>query len=98
MKLTGSQLLDCIDNYLVGGMKTIGGSSLMDGSPIEANTTYTVLTTDYLYSSDPDFSKYDPLPENTSVHYRQPLVDWIKSLNTSELNSLNNYLDNNPRR
>jgi len=35
---------------------------------------------------------------NTSVHYRQPLIDWIKSLNTSVSDPLNNYLDHNPRR
>ncbi len=99
LELTGTQLLDCIDNYLVGGMKTIGGNTLLNGTPIDTNTTYTVLTTDYLYSlSNSNFSKYDPTPENTSVHYRQPLIDWIKSLNTSVSNPLNNYLDNNPRR
>jgi len=99
LKLTGTELLDCIDNYLVGGMTTIGGNFLSDGNPIEGNKTYTVLTTDYLYSlSNSDFSKYDSAPENTSVHYRQPLIDWIKSLNTNSADPLNNYLDNNPRR
>jgi 2',3'-cyclic-nucleotide 2'-phosphodiesterase (5'-nucleotidase family) len=99
LELTGTELLDCIDNYLVGGMKTIEGNTLSDGTPIDANTTYTVLTTDYLYSlSNSNFSKYDPTPENTMVHYRQPLIDWIKSLSTSAGNPLNNYLDNIPRR
>jgi 5'-nucleotidase / UDP-sugar diphosphatase len=99
LELTGAELLDCIDGYLVGGMTTIGGNKLSDGTPIEANTTYTVLTTDYLYSlSSANFSQYDPTPENTSVNFRQPLIDWIKSLNTSATNPLNNYLDTDPRR
>ncbi len=99
LELSGEELLDCIDGYLLGGMKTIGGNALLDGTPIEANKVYTVLTTDYLYSlSYTNFSKYDPEPENTSVHYRQPLIDWIKSLNTSASNPLNDYLDNESRR
>ena len=98
LKLTGTELLECIDNYLVGGVTTIGGNLLSDGSPIVASKTYTVLTTDYLYSFDEEFSLYDPAPENTSVNFRQPLIDWIKSLNITESNPLNNYLDNTPRR
>ncbi|MDF1546910.1 MAG: bifunctional UDP-sugar hydrolase/5'-nucleotidase [Bacteroidales bacterium] len=99
LKLSGTELLDCIDGFLLGGMTTIGGNFLTDGSPIEADKEYTVLTTDYLYSiSENNFSKYDTAPENTSVNYRQPLIDWIRSLNTDNLNPLNNYLDNVARR
>ncbi|MEN8121174.1 MAG: bifunctional UDP-sugar hydrolase/5'-nucleotidase [Bacteroidota bacterium] len=98
LNLTGSELIDCIDNYLIGGMTTIGGYTLSDGTPIYSDSTYSVLTTDYLYSADPDFSKYDQEPNNTSVNYRQPLIDWIKSLNTTSQAPLNNYLDNIPRR
>jgi len=99
LRLTGTELLDCIDGLLIGGMTTVGGNTLADGTPIEADKTYTVLTTDYLYSIESNnFSKYDPNPENTSVLYRQPLIDWIKSLNTDSQNPLNNYLDDTPRR
>ncbi|OQX99007.1 MAG: hypothetical protein B6I20_10365 [Bacteroidetes bacterium 4572_117] len=98
LDLTGTELIDCIDNYLIGGMTTIGGYSLADGTQIYADTVYSVLTTDYLYSADGDFSKYDPEPDNTSVNYRQPLIDMIKSLNTNSQNPLNNYLDNTRRR
>ncbi len=98
LNLTGSELIDCIDNYLIGGMTTIGGYTLSDGTPIYSDSTYSVLTTDYLYSADPDFSIYDPEPYGTSVNYRQPLIDWIKSMNTSGQNPLNNFLDNTPRR
>ena len=98
LELTGTELIECIDNYLIGGMTTVGGYSLADGTPIYANSTYTVLTTDYLYSADPEFSQYDPEPYNTSVNYRQPLTDWIKSMNTTSQNPLNNYLDYTARR
>jgi len=98
LELTGTELLDCIGNLLLGGMTTIGGNFLSNGSPIEPDIVYTVLTTDYLYSVPAtSFSDYDSSPEYTYVHYRQPLIEWIKSLNTSEDNPLNNYLDYTPR-
>lgn len=99
LELTGNELIDVLGHFIIGGMSTINGYRLMDGTLINADSTYTVLTTDYLYSlSDNNLSTYDDTPMNTSVHYRQPLIDWIKSLNTSTSNPLNNYLDYNPRR
>ncbi|MCD4834442.1 MAG: bifunctional metallophosphatase/5'-nucleotidase [Bacteroidales bacterium] len=99
LNITGAELIDVVDDFLVGGMTTVDGFKLMDGTSIHTDSTYTVLTTDYLYSlSDNNFSVYDEEPMNTSIHYRQPLIDWIKSLNTSVTNPLNNYLDHNPRR
>jgi len=99
LEFTGSQLIRSIDNLLVGGMILRGGYRLSDGSPIHPDSLYRILTTDYLYSRpDFDFQKYDPHPYDTSVHYRQPVMDWIKSLNTSPDNPLNHYLDKTPRK
>ncbi len=98
LDLTGAELKACIDGYLIGGMTTVGGYALADGTPIDDNTTYSVLVTDYLYSADSEFSQYDPEPVNTSVNFRQPLIDWLKSMNTSSSDPLNNYLDYTLRR
>ena len=99
LEFTGEQVIEVADDFLIGGITTVDGYNFLDGSPIHNDSIYTVLTTDYLYSlSDNNFSEYDDEPMNTSVHYRQPLIDWIKSLNTSSTNPLNNYLDYNPRR
>jgi 2',3'-cyclic-nucleotide 2'-phosphodiesterase (5'-nucleotidase family) len=98
VELTGAQLIECIRDLVVGGMTTIGGYQLSNGTPIRPGTTYKVLTIDYLYSrSDYCFQYYDPFPYNTSIHYRQPVIDWIRSLNTSAANPLDNYLDHTPR-
>jgi 2',3'-cyclic-nucleotide 2'-phosphodiesterase (5'-nucleotidase family) len=99
VELTGAQLLECISDLVVGGMTTIGGYQLSDGTLIDPGATYKVLTIDYLYSR-PDycFQYYDLAPYNTSMHYRQPVIDWIRSLNTSAANPLDNYLDHTPRR
>jgi 2',3'-cyclic-nucleotide 2'-phosphodiesterase (5'-nucleotidase family) len=99
VELTGAQLVECIGNLVVGGMTTIGGYQLTDGTPIDPGATYKVLTLDYLYSrSDYCFQYYDDSPYNTSVHYRQPVIDWIISLNTSAANPLDNYLDHTARK
>jgi 5'-nucleotidase / UDP-sugar diphosphatase len=97
LELTGSQVKDVTGNLIVGGM-TRYGYKLSDGTSIEDNQTYRVLTTDYLYArSDYNFSIYDANPYYTSILYRQPTIDWIKSLNTSAANPLDLYLDHSPR-
>jgi len=99
LDLTGTQLIDCIDDLVMGGMTSIGGYKLSDGTPIYPDSIYQVLTTDYLYArTDHNFHLYDSEPYNTSIHYRQPTIDWIKSLNTSTGNPLDQYLDAKPRR
>jgi len=99
LELTGQQLMDGIFNLVVGGMTTINGFRLSNGASIHPDSTYIVLTTDYLYSRpDYHFQYDDPDPYRTGVHYRQPVIDWIVSLNTSATDPLNNYLDSNPRR
>jgi 5'-nucleotidase/UDP-sugar diphosphatase len=99
VELTGAQLVECISDLSVGGMTTIGGYQLSDGTPIDPGTTYKVLTLDYLYSR-PDycFQYYDVDPYHTSLHYRQPVIDWIISLNTTAANPLDNYLDHTARK
>ena len=99
LELNGAELIDCINNdIIIGGMTTVGGYKFSDGTPIEESINYSVYTIDYVYSrADYNFSSYDSDPYTTSTHYRQPLIDWMKSLNTSASNPINNYLDSSPR-
>ena len=48
-------------------------------------------------SEDTRVSEFDPGPYEASINYRQPLIDWMKTLNTSENDPLSNYLDDLPR-
>jgi 2',3'-cyclic-nucleotide 2'-phosphodiesterase (5'-nucleotidase family) len=99
LELTGAELVECIDDLIMGGMTATGGYQLSDGTPIESGKIYRVLTIDYLYSrTDYCFQYNDLYPYNTSFHYRQPVIDWIKSLHTSAANPLDNYLDHTVRR
>jgi len=94
LELTGERLIGCLDDSLfVGGMTTVGGYFLADGTPIANDTVYTVLITDFLYSSYSGFAAADPEPYVTDVNWRQPVIDWIISLNTSPENPLDLYLD-----
>lgn len=94
LELTGAEVKDVINGLIIGGMTAVDGYYLSDGTPIDDQQVYTVLTTDYLYSQTSiNFSTYDPDPYNTNEHYRQPLIDWLKSLNTSSTDPLENYLD-----
>ncbi len=101
LQLTGAEVINCTAyaDMIYGGMTTIGGYFLSDGTEIDESTTYSVLTTDYLYArADIPFSQYDNTPYYTSMNYHQPTVDWINSLNTSSGNPLDNYLDHIARR
>lgn len=99
VELTGAQLKTTISYFELGGISIIGGIKFLDGTPVHDDSLYTVLTIDYLYyQNDSDFQLYDSTPEYTSDHYRDPLIKWIRSKNTSISNPLNQYLDNNPRR
>lgn len=101
MQLTGSQIIDEIlcCTPLLGGMTTVDGYALNDGSPLEEDVTYTVLATDFMYEGGSGFlfQDQDPDPYTTGISWRQPLIDWIRSLNTTASNPLNRYLDGTAR-
>jgi len=99
LDMTGQELIDGMAYLIFGGMTTIGGYYLADGAPINPSSDYSVLITDYLYARpDYTFQYVDTNPYETSVNYRQPLIDWIESLQTSAANPLENFLDYSPRR
>ena len=104
LDMPGKDIIDVLtttgdENLVFGGMTMTDGYKLMDGTPIYDDSVYQVLTTDYLYvRPDYSFQTVDPEPYSTSVHYRQPVIDWIKSLNTTQQQPLNQFLDDRPRK
>jgi 2',3'-cyclic-nucleotide 2'-phosphodiesterase (5'-nucleotidase family) len=101
VELTGAQLIENIEccRPVVGGMMTVGGYRLSDGIPIDPDRTYHVLVNDFMYLGGDDFrfQEYDPDAYDTFIDWRQPVIDWILSLNTSPESSLDKYLDSVPR-
>jgi 2',3'-cyclic-nucleotide 2'-phosphodiesterase (5'-nucleotidase family) len=94
LELTGAELIKFIETSrpVLGGMTTSGGYHLSNGKAVDPKTTYKVLTTDYLYSATPELATFDSTPYQTSVNYRQPVIDWIRSLQTTTENPLDSHL------
>ncbi len=99
VELTGSQVIGCLGNLVVGGMSTIGGYFHDDSTPVQTDSVYRVLTTDYLYARDDHcFQHLDDSPFYTGLTYAQPTMDYIEFLQTSPERPLNDLLDTWPRR
>lgn len=101
LQLTGQQIIanhQCC-NPVLGGMTSQGGYALMDGTPIQPDQTYTVITTDYLYDGGAGFlfGDQDPDAEYTNMAWQQPLIDWLLEIQTNASDPLNNYLDTTSR-
>lgn len=57
------------------------------GRPIELAQTYRVLVSSFLYEGGNEYgsiAKFDPDGFDTSIHYRQPFVDWLLEQESSE--------------
>ncbi|MEE9466403.1 MAG: bifunctional UDP-sugar hydrolase/5'-nucleotidase, partial [Candidatus Neomarinimicrobiota bacterium] len=94
LELTGEQITTSYGSLIGGGIIRLNGYFHMDGSPIVADSVYSILTIDYLYSRpDYNFQFDDPDPIVMGVNYRQPVMDWIDSLDTTPADPLENYLD-----
>ena len=86
--LTGEQL-ERVLNYgngdpPVGGIRRSLGGWVLDrtGAALEPDETYTLLVTDFLYAGGDDYTMladYDPDAYNTTISWRQPVIDWIKA-------------------
>ena len=86
LDLTGKELIDCLTSDIVysGMLKTLDGFELINGRPLHSDSTYQVLTNDYLYSRpDLNYQKYDQDPYDTSINYRQPVIDWLSKRDVS---------------
>ncbi|KAA3618952.1 MAG: bifunctional metallophosphatase/5'-nucleotidase [Calditrichaeota bacterium] len=99
LKMSGAEIQQWAGNFIHAGLRGNNPYTFADSTVIRNNEMYSVLTTDYLYSRDDrPFQSIDANPYNTSVNYRQPVIDWIQSLNTSSSDPLENYLDPKDRK
>ena len=84
---------------VAAGVTTVGRYKLDDGTPLDPEATYHVLVNDFMYAGGNSFKfgEQDPEGYNTSIDWRQPVIDWIWSLDTSPDDPLDNYLDTENR-
>ena len=96
--VTGAQLkenLDCCGG-VVGGITYRGGKLLLaDGTPVDPKTTYHVLVNDFMADGGDKFmfGQQDSNAYFTAIDWRQPVIDHIKRLGTSETAPLEQHLD-----
>ncbi|MEJ2709050.1 MAG: bifunctional UDP-sugar hydrolase/5'-nucleotidase [Anaerolineales bacterium] len=91
-ELSGSELLRVLksagEQPAVGGMHQESGRWILDdtGQPLESTSTYSLLTTDYLYAGGAGYemlASFDPDAYNTGIDWRQPVIDWISDQKSS---------------
>jgi 5'-nucleotidase/UDP-sugar diphosphatase len=90
--LTGDQLDQVINeapfSTAIGGIHQKDGQWVFNsnGKPLDPKATYHVLVNDFMYAGGDNYkllAKFDPQAYNTSIDWRQPIIDWIKSQNSS---------------
>ena len=102
VELTGEQLLKILafgaEIPPVGGLHIDGGKWIINktGDLIDPIASYSLITTDFLYAGGDDYTmlaEYDPVPYDTSISWREPVVDWIKNQNSSSQNPLDTIIE-----
>ena len=96
--VTGAQLkqnLDCCDSAIAGITYRDGKLLLADGTPVDPQKTYHVLINDFMAVGGDryKFDKQDPNAYFTAIDWRQPVIDALKRLGTSEKEPLERHLD-----
>jgi 5'-nucleotidase / UDP-sugar diphosphatase len=97
--LTGEQLVASYEHgsrqVAVSGLTKEGGQYRVNGAPLDMDATYQVLVNDYMYVGGDGyrFETYDPDAYQTSIDWRQPVIEWIDALETTEADPLDAYLD-----
>ena len=106
VELTGRQVadnLECCGGTVAGITYEKSGDRLIvklkDGSPFDPETTYRVLVNSYIYEGGEKylFSKQNPDGHAIQTNFRNPVIDWILSRQTSRERPLETFLDGTPR-
>ncbi|MEM7533898.1 MAG: bifunctional UDP-sugar hydrolase/5'-nucleotidase [Chloroflexota bacterium] len=104
--ITGAQLaenLRCCGGAVSGISYDVRGGdvdiTMSDGSAFDPAATYTVIISDFMYAGGDNylFGAQDEVGYDTNIHWRQPVIDYILSLETSEEQPLDVFLDNMAR-
>lgn len=101
--LTGKQVIAAYEHGsqrpAVGGLARTSGRYTVNGEPLDPDAIYHVLVNDFMYAGGDGyrFAEYDPDAYQTGIDWRQPVIEWISALNTTEADPLGSYLDDTRR-
>jgi 2',3'-cyclic-nucleotide 2'-phosphodiesterase (5'-nucleotidase family) len=95
--ITGRQLMETIETHrpLMAGIAEVdNGYRMADGRTVDLDATYQVLIPEALYAGGNyyEFFKFDPNPTFTGIDWRQPPIDWIRSVNSTQRVPINSFL------
>ena len=95
--ITGRQLMETIESHrplMAGIVEKEDGYRMADGRSLDAEATYRVLVPEALYAGGDyyRFFKFDPEPTYTGIDWRQPPLDWIRSVGSTEREPINGFL------
>lgn len=96
IRLTGKQIKEVVlsdEQICIGGFTLADEAKFLNGTPIEDNTRYTVVTNDYLYMIKENLQAFDSQPEETKYSYRSAVTQYLKKIKCSAQNPLENFLD-----
>jgi 2',3'-cyclic-nucleotide 2'-phosphodiesterase (5'-nucleotidase family) len=101
LEMTGTQLKNTMisrgDNLAYAGIMNVSGRWVLSesGVEIDPNATYVILVNSFIYAggSGYQFGEYDPNGYDTSVPYRQPLIDWIEAQESSASNPIDDAIE-----
>ncbi len=100
--VTGAQLkanLDCCTSAVAGITYRGGKLLLADGTPVDPARKYHVLINDFMAGGGDRylFNRQDPNPYYTAIDWRQPVMDYVRRLGSSEQMPIETFLDATPR-
>jgi 5'-nucleotidase/UDP-sugar diphosphatase len=89
--VSGEQVLQLLErvgsDLVVGGLRRDPQGRIIllrDGSALDPKGTYRLLVTDFLYeNAQYPFQSYDREPYQTSILWRQPVIDWLRAHRTT---------------
>jgi 2',3'-cyclic-nucleotide 2'-phosphodiesterase (5'-nucleotidase family) len=105
LEVTGAQLeaiLAQAQDLVIGGLWRDAAGRWLVGkarAPLDRQRTYRLLTIDYVYDNPKyPFRAYDREPYETSIHWRQPTIDWIRDQRSTAAKPLESSIEATPRR
>lgn len=101
LAMTGEQLRSILStrggDLAYAGVENVSGQWLLSktGETLDPNASYIVLVNSFIYAGGNgyQFLEYDPDGYDTSVPYRQPLIDWITAQGSSEIAPIDEAID-----
>nr|WP_290665366.1 bifunctional UDP-sugar hydrolase/5'-nucleotidase [Ardenticatena sp.] len=102
VEVTGQEILDnfaCCGGTF-SGMRFQGGTFVLDdGSPLDRAATYHVLINDFMFAGGDGylFGEQDPDGYDTTIPWQQPVIEYIRTLDTSPQQPLETHIDTSHR-